>query len=94
MKPRAVANSQRNRAQRQAYVRANLRLITILLAIWASVSFALGTLLVKPLDLIIIGEHSLGGWLSQQGSIYAFVLLVFVYAWRMDRLDKKYRVRE
>ena len=80
-------------AQR-AYWRANLRLIAVLLSIWALVSFVFGILLVEQLNTFTIGKLPLGFWFAQQGSIYVFVLLVFVYAWRMDRLDRKHGVDE
>lgn len=78
----------------RAYWRANLRLIAVLLSIWALVSFVFGILLVEQLNTFTIGELPLGFWFAQQGSIYVFVLLVFVYAWRMDRLDRKHGVDE
>ncbi len=77
---------------RQAYWRANIRLILTLLAIWAVVSIGFGILLIEPLNRFHIGRLPLGFWFSQQGSIYVFVVLIFVYAWRMDRLDRKHGV--
>jgi putative solute:sodium symporter small subunit len=81
-------------AGRRAYWRANLRLIAVLLAIWALVSLGCGVLLVEPLNQFRIGKLPLGFWFAQQGSIYVFVLLIFVYAWLMDRLDRKHGVAE
>ena len=78
----------------RAYWRANLRLIGTLLAIWALVSYVFGILLVDRLNAWKIGDLPLGFWFSQQGAIYVFVLLIFIYAWRMDRLDKKHGVSE
>ena len=77
---------------RQAYWRANIRLILTLLTIWAVVSIGFGILLIEPLNRFHIGKLPLGFWFSQQASIYVFVVLIFVYAWRMDRLDRKHGV--
>lgn len=79
---------------RRAYWRANLKLIGVLLTIWAGVSFVCGILLVETLNQFHFGQLPLGFWFAQQGSIYVFVVLVFVYAWQMDRLDKKFGVGE
>ncbi|MCG8586428.1 MAG: DUF4212 domain-containing protein [Pirellulales bacterium] len=76
------------------YWRENLRLISILLTIWAAVSFGCSILFIEQLNQVEIGELPLGFWFAQQGSIYVFVLLIFVYAWRMDKVDKKYGVTE
>ena len=78
----------------RGYWRANLRLIAVLLVIWATVSYGFGILLVERLNAWKIGGLPLGFWFAQQGSIYTFVVLIFVYAWRMDRLDRKFGVRE
>ncbi len=86
--------SQRRAADARAYWRANLRLIAVLLAVWATVSFGLGILLVEPLNRWHFGSLLLGFWFAQQGSIYVFVALIFIYAWRMDRLDRKFGVNE
>ena len=74
------------------YWLANKRLIWILLTIWAVVSFGMGILFVEPLNKIMIGKLPLGFWMAQQGSIYVFVILIFVYAWQMDRLDRKFHL--
>jgi putative solute:sodium symporter small subunit len=75
---------------RSAYWRENLRILVILLSIWFGVSFGLGILLVEPLNTFRIGGFPLGFWFAQQGSIYVFILLVFVYARWMDRVDRRY----
>ena len=79
---------------RSAYWRANLALVTVLLFIWFLVSFGFGILLVEPLNAIQLGGYKLGFWFAQQGSIYVFLVLIFVYAWSMNRLDRKYGVQE
>ena len=80
--------------QKLAYWRANIRLILILLAIWAFVSLGCSILFVEQLNKITFGSVPFGFWMAQQGSIYIFVVLIFVYAYLMDRLDKKYGVKE
>ena len=77
-------------ARRRAYWRENLTLMGVLLAIWLVVSFGAGIWFRDILDQVSIGGAPLGFWFAQQGSIYVFVVLIFVYAARMDRLEKKY----
>jgi putative solute:sodium symporter small subunit len=79
---------------RASYWRANLRLLTVLLILWFLVSYGFGILLVEPLNAIRLGGYKLGFWFAQQGSIYVFLVLIFVYAYAMNRLDKKYEVHE
>lgn len=76
------------------YWRANLRYVGILMTIWFIVSFGCGILFAEPLNSIQIGGFKLGFWFAQQGSIYVFVVLIFVYVWLMNRLDKKFDVHE
>lgn len=76
------------------YWRANMRLVGILMSIWALVSFGFGILLRPLLDTIHIGGVGLGFWFAQQGSIYVFMVLIFVYAWRMNKLDREFDVHE
>jgi putative solute:sodium symporter small subunit len=79
---------------RRAYWKKNLTYVGILLSIWFSVSFGFGILLVEPLNRIRVGGFQLGFWFAQQGSIYVFVALIFVYAGLMNRLDRAYDVDE
>jgi len=79
---------------RSAYWKSNIRLLTILLIIWFVVSYGLGILLVEPLNQFHLGGYPLGFWFAQQGSIYTFMVLIFVYAAQMNRLDKKFDVDE
>ena len=65
-----------------------------LLAIWFIVSYGCGILFVDQLDTIRIGGFKLGFWFAQQGSIYVFVVLIFVYVWQMNKLDCKHDVDE
>lgn len=76
------------------YWKENLRYLAILLAIWFIVSFGFGILLVDQLNTIKLGGFKLGFWFAQQGSIYVFVILIFVYIRLMNKLDKKYGVDE
>ena len=76
----------------QRYWRRNVALVLKLLVIWFAVSFGAGILLVEPLNQIQIGGYKLGFWFAQQGSIYAFVVLIFVYGWRMRALDREFGI--
>ena len=78
----------------RAYWQANIRLVLTLLCIWAAVSFGGGILLVDYLNQFTFFGFKLGFWIAQQGSIYAFVILIFYYAFRMNQLDKKFNVDE
>ena len=77
-----------------AYWKENLRYLIVLLFIWFTVSYGAGILFRDALDSIRIGGFKLGFWFAQQGSIYVFVVLIFVYVWLMNRLDKKYGYNE
>ena len=79
---------------KEAYWKENLRLVTILLVIWFVVSYLFGILLVDQLNAIRVGGYKLGFWFAQQGSMYTFVVLVFIYANRMCVRDKKDGVDE
>ncbi len=79
---------------RHQYWRRNLRYLGVLLAIWFAVSFGCGILFVDELDTIRIGGFKLGFWFAQQGAIYVFVILIFVYVFLMNRLDKAFNVDE
>lgn len=76
------------------YWKKNLRTLVILLSIWFLVSFGFGIILVEPLNQIKIGGYPLGFWFAQQGSIYVFIILIFVYVARMNKLDKEFDVNE
>ena len=73
-----------------AYWKENLRYLLILLSIWFAVSFGAGILFKDVLNEIKLGGFPLGFWFAQQGSIYVFVVLIFVYVRLMNKLDKKY----
>ena len=78
----------------QAYWRANLGLMAILLCIWFVVSYGFGILLVDVLNEFQIMGFKLGFWFAQQGAIYTFVILIFVYVYKMNQLDRQFNVRE
>ncbi|MDP3890452.1 DUF4212 domain-containing protein [Nocardioides sp.] len=80
--------------ERRTYWRRNLRLMAVLLTIWALVSFGAGILFVEPLNKIVIAGFPLGFWFAQQGSIIVFVALIAIYVWRMDRLDAEFGIDE
>ena len=80
--------------KREAYWKANIRTLIICLSIWFVVSYGFGILLVEPLNAIQIGGFKLGFWFAQQGSIFAFLALIFFYAWRMNKIDREYDVHE
>ena len=79
---------------RQNYWKANLRLVGLCLSIWFVVSYLFGIVLVAQLNAISIGGYRLGFWFAQLGSIYVFVVLIFFYAFRMNKLDKEFDVHE
>ncbi len=74
---------------KQNYWKINLKYLVVLLIIWFTVSFGFGILLVDQLNKIRFGGFKLGFWFAQQGAIYVFVILIFVYIYLMNRLDKK-----
>lgn len=74
--------------------KANLRLVASLLAIWFTVSFGFGILLRPALDAVSIGGAPLGFWFAQQGAIYVFVVLIFIYAWRVAALERRFGVSD
>ncbi|SNR77397.1 putative solute:sodium symporter small subunit [Lutibacter agarilyticus] len=78
----------------KAYWKENLGYLAILLSIWFLVSYVFGILLVDQLNEIKLGGFKLGFWFAQQGSMYVFVILIFVYVKMMNKLDKKYGVDE
>ncbi|WP_105103629.1 DUF4212 domain-containing protein [Microbulbifer pacificus] len=83
-----------NRQQAERYWKENLKLMLSLLSIWFAVAFGCGILLVDELNQIRLGGFKLGFWFAQQGAIYVFLVLIFVYVYKMNRLDRKYGVYE
>jgi putative solute:sodium symporter small subunit len=78
----------------KGYWRTNVRYLVALLLIWFVVSYGAGILFAPYLNNFQIGGFPLGFWFAQQGSIYVFVVLIFVYVYLMNRLDRKYDVDE
>ena len=74
----------------KAYWKENIRYVIILLVIWFGVSYGAGIIFKGALNSIRIGGFKLGFWFAQQGAIYVFVILIFVYVRLMNKLDKKY----
>lgn len=83
-----------NNRSAKTYWRANLRLVAVCLVIWFLVSYVCGILLVDQLNQFHLFGYKLGFWFAQQGSIYVFLVLIFWYAWRMNRLDGEYGAME
>lgn len=82
------------KSRMQQYWRKNLTYLLVLLSVWFAVSFGAGILFADALNEIRIGGFKLGFWFAQQGSIYVFVILIFVYVRLMNALDKKFDVDE
>lgn len=81
-----------NKAKR--YWRKNLKLLAFLLGVWFLVSYGFGILLVDQLDKITFFGFKLGFWFAQQGSQYVFVVLIFIYVFKMNKLDKEFEFDE
>ena len=78
----------------KVYWKKNISIVLSLLAVWFFVSFGMGILLVDVLDNFRIFGFKLGFWMAQQGSIFCFVILIFVYVYRMNKLDHQYDMDE
>lgn len=89
-----MAQVARNQRAADAYWRENVRLLSLLLVIWFVVSYGFGIILAPVLNSVVVAGIPLGFWFAQQGSIYVFVVLIFVYVARMNTLDRKYDVHE
>ena len=77
--------------KRNAYWKANIKLMLGLLSIWFLVSFGFGILFVDSLNQIQFFGFKFGFWWAQQGSIYIFVALIFIYSAAMKKIDKQYQ---
>jgi len=77
-----------------AYWKANVRLISISLVIWAVCSYGFGIILRPALAGIKVGGTDLGFWFAQQGSMIVFLVLIFFYAYKMNQLDRQFDVHE
>ena len=79
---------------RRAYWRENLTIVAVLLAVWFVVSFLLSIVFADDLNQFKLGSFPLGFWIAEQGSLYVFVALIFIYVWLMNRLARKYGLEE
>ncbi|MCF6353099.1 MAG: DUF4212 domain-containing protein [Cyclobacteriaceae bacterium] len=79
---------------RNTYWQQNIRYLILLLSIWFICSFGLGILWVDELNTIKMGGFKLGFWFAQQGAIYSFVIIIFIYVFLMNKLDKKYDTKQ
>lgn len=87
-------SEEQKQAVRTAYWKENLTYLIGLLLVWFIVSYGFGILFVEQMNNYRIGGAKLGFWFAQQGSIYVFCILIFVYVYLMNRLDKKYGFSE
>jgi len=78
----------------KAYWKKNIRLLILLLIVWFFISFGMAILFVDTLDEIRFFGFKLGFWMAQQGSIYCFIILIFVYVYKINKLDHQYGVDE
>ena len=76
------------------YWRVNLIYLFLLLSVWFAVSFGAGILLVEELNQVKLGGFPLGFWFAQQGAIFVFVGLFWVYVYLINRLDRRHEVAE
>ena len=83
-----------NKNRMQEYWQRNVCILLTLLGLWFTVSYVFGILLVDELNQFRLGGFKLGFWFAQQGSIYVFVLIIFIYVWMMNRLDREFDVHE
>ena len=83
-----------NSLKTKNYWKENIHLVLSLLGLWFLVSFGMAILFVDILDNIRFFGFKFGFWMAQQCSIYCFVILIFIYVWKMNKLDHKYRVDE
>ena len=83
-----------NKNRMQEYWQRNVRILLTLLGLWFAVSYLFGILLVDQLNTIKMGGFKLGFWFAQQGAIYFFVIIIFIYVWLMNKLDREFDVHE
>ncbi len=93
MKVSETENAQTDESAK-AYWKENIKLMLVLLAVWFIASFGMGILFADELNNFRFFGFKLGFWMAQQGSIYVFVALIFIYVHKMNKLDQKYDVHE
>jgi len=94
MSDKASQHSNDTRSNADQYWRANLSLLAKLLVVWFTVSFGFGILLADILNTFSFFGFKLGFWFAQQGSIYVFVVLIFIYAIKMKKIDRDFGVED
>ena len=77
--------------ENQSYWSDNIYLIAKCLTVWFISSFLFGIVLVEQLNQFRLGGYKVGFWFAQQGSIYTFVILIFYYAYKIGRIDDRYK---
>ena len=90
--PAGAGDKETEQQTRRSYWAENVKLLLSLLSIWFLVSFGAGILFVTPLNNFNLGGYPLGFWFAQQGSIYVFVGLIFFYAHRMKKIERRFGV--
>lgn len=93
-KKQKTAEAQRISDEQKVYWKKNVSIIRNLLIIWALVSYGAAIILANPFHEIPFFGITLSFWFAQQGSIVVFLVMIWYYAWRMDRLDSEYNVSE
>lgn len=88
---KAAPTDTRKPDHQSTYWKSNIQLLAMLLTIWFVVSFGAGILFVDVLNTISIGGYPLGFWFAQQGSIFTFVVIIFFYVYRMDKIERSYK---
>ncbi len=83
-----------NKEAAEAYWKENISLILKLLVVWFVVSYGCGIIFIDELNAITFGGFKLGFWFAQQGAIYVFLVLIFVYAKKMEAIEEKYDIHE
>ena len=89
-----TAKLESNAAIVKAYWAANISILIKLLSIWFIVSFGAGIIFVEELNSFTFMGFPLGFWFAQQGSIYVFVILIFIYASHMHKLEKMFGISD
>ena len=92
--PHRVSMNPHKAFDRDLYWKRTVGRISILLAVWFLVGPVMGIIFVEPLNQVSLGGIPLGFWMAQQGSIYVFVVLIFLNAWLADRVDHEFGVNE
>jgi len=79
--------------RQKEYWQRNMRLTAILLAIWFVVTYVVGFFARELNELVIFG-FPFGFYMGAQGALIIYVVIIFYYANRMNKLDIEYGVAE